>query len=170
MAKRKVLRTRRKPRAASCDVLGPAVAPARVPSKWRHHYQHLLELRDRLANRQADLTKDALDEQPSFSSHMADAATDTYDRDFALGMLSSEQDASYEIEQAIYRIQTGSFGVCELSGKPIEAGRLEAIPWTRFGAAAEKQLEREGALKRTRLGPRQSLVRESPNQTSDEED
>src|SRR6266702_3299257 len=140
MVKRKQPRARRKPKAATRDVVGNLPPPARIASKWRDHYKRLLELRDRLLNRQADLTKDALDEQPSFSTHMADAATDTYDRDFALGMLSSEQDASYEIEQAIYRIQTGSFGVCELSGKPIEAGRLEAIPWTRFSAAAEKQL------------------------------
>ena len=61
----------------------------------------LRELRDHLLRRQNLLTKDALEEQPSFSTHMADAATDTYDRDFALSMLSCEQDSLYEIDEAL---------------------------------------------------------------------
>ena len=39
--------------------------------------------------------------------------------------------------------------------------RLEAVPWTRFSAAAEKQLERDGVRKRARLGPREAVARES---------
>jgi RNA polymerase-binding transcription factor DksA len=88
---------------------------------------------------------------------MADAGTDHYDRDFALGMLSSEQDAVYEIEEALNRIRDGTYGVCELTGKRIPEARLEAIPWTRFTAEAEKELEKGGALKRARLGPRETV-------------
>ena len=90
---------------------------------------------------------------------MADAGTDEYDRDFALGMLSSQQDAVYEIEQALDRIRNGTYGICELTGKRIPAARLEAIPWTRFTAEAERKLEREGELRRARLGPRETVVR-----------
>jgi len=169
MVKRKSTRTRRKPRASTRDVVGQPAAPERVPQKWRPHYKRLLELRQHLLNRQADLTKDALEEQPSFSSHMADAGTDTYDRDFALGMLSSEQDAAAEIDYALNRIRAGTYGVCELTGKPIEKARLEAIPWTRFSTAVEKKLETEGALKRAQLGQRGALVRESPTPTEEEE-
>lgn len=147
----------RKPKAATQDVLGSPVSPAKVPGKWREYYKRLSALRERLTNHQADLTKDALEEQPSFSSHMADAATDTYDRDMALGVLSSEQDAVYEIDEALTRIRNGTYGRCELTGKPIEVARLEAIPWTRFCAAAEKQLEESGEFKHARLGPRESV-------------
>jgi RNA polymerase-binding transcription factor DksA len=91
-------------------------------------------------------------------THLADAGTDSYDRDFALGMLSSEQDAVYEIEEALSRIQAGTYGRCELTGKPIEPARLEAIPWTRFNAGAERQLEREGGVKHARLGPRETVA------------
>jgi RNA polymerase-binding transcription factor DksA len=72
-------------------------------------------------------------------------------------MLSSDQDALYEIEEAIKRIETGSYGVCELTGKPIPKVRLEAIPWARFTAEAQRQLEREGALKRRQLSAFNSL-------------
>ena len=132
-----------------------------VPSKWRAHYARLQELRELLRRSQGELNRDALAEQPSFSTHMADAGTDTYDRDFALGLLSSEQDALYEVEQALERIRDGTYGTCELSGKPIEPQRLAAVPWTRFSASAEKQFEREGMLKGPRLGPRQT-VKETP--------
>ena len=152
-------RSSRKPKAATADILGLAPRKPRVPLKWREHYQHLVELRDNLAQRQADLAKDALEESPTFSSHMADAGTDAYDRDFALGLLSSEQDAVYEIEEALNRIRTGRYGICESTGKPIEAARLAAIPWTRFSTKAEQQLEHDGEVRRTRLGPREAVAR-----------
>ncbi len=160
---------RRKPKAATEDIVGSKAKSPRVPEKWRKQYQRLIELRDQFTQRQSELTHDALEEQPSFSSHIADAATDTYDRDLALGMLSSEQDAVYQIESALDRIRNGTYGICELTGKPIEAGRLEAIPWTRFSTAAEKQLEQQGARKHASLGPRESVARESTSNESGDE-
>lgn len=128
-----------------------------------------MELRQHMLNRQGGLAQEALDQQPAFSSHMADAATDTYDRDFALGMLSSDQDALYEIDEALNRIRDGTYGKCELTGKTIEAARLGAIPWTRFCAAAEKQLEREGALKKARLGPRETVTKTEASSAEEDE-
>jgi RNA polymerase-binding transcription factor DksA len=51
--------------------------------------------------------------------HQADAGSDAYDRDFALSLLSQEQDALYEIDEALKRIELGTYGKCEMSGKPI---------------------------------------------------
>lgn len=169
MRRRKRSVGRRKPRAATRDVLGQAPGKVRIRPKWRKHYARLVRLREHLLGQRGDLTKDAMEEAPAFSSHMADAGTDNYDRDLALGMLSSEQDALYEIEEAINRIQNGTYGTCELTGKPIEPARLEAIPWARFSAAAEKQLESEGSLKRARLGPRETVAREEAPKEPEEE-
>ena len=69
-----------------------------------------------------------------------------------MSLLSSDQDAVYEIEEALKRIERKTYGVCELTGKSIPKARLEAIPWTRFTVEAQAQLEREGALKSRRLG------------------
>jgi DnaK suppressor protein len=166
---KKKQRGRRRPRASTDQVLGPAPLGEKIRAKWKHHYKRLLELRDSLLRRQSDLSKDAAEETPNFSLHMADAGTDTYDRDFALGMLSSEQDAAYEVEQALDRVRSGSYGKCELTGKPIEPERLEAVPWTRFSAAAERQLERQGAMKRAGLGPRETVGREANSRAGVEE-
>jgi DnaK suppressor protein len=129
-----------------------------------------MDLRDHILRRQGGLAQEANEQQPAFSTHMADAGTDTFDRDFALGMLSSEQDALYEIDEALDRIRDGTYGKCELSGKRIESARLDAIPWTRFSAAAEKQLERDGVVKKTRLGPRETVPKTEANTADDDEE
>jgi DnaK suppressor protein len=49
-------------------------------------------------------------------------------------------------------MQRGTYGTCELTGKPIPRARLDAIPWTRFTVEAQSQLERDGALRQKRLG------------------
>src|SRR5262245_60987961 len=94
--------------ATVADLLGGfssrASKPARINPRWRRHYRHLLELRDQLLGERAELARESSAEAISYSMHMADAATDTFDRDFALGLLSANQDALYEIEQAIKRI------------------------------------------------------------------
>jgi RNA polymerase-binding transcription factor DksA len=131
----------------------------RIPQKWKVYYRRLSQMRDILVNRKSDLVKDATEEQPAFSLHMADAGTDSFDRDFALSRISSEQDAVYEIDEALMRIRRGTYGICELTGKPIERHRLEAIPWTRFSAETEKLLEKEGQVRRARLAPREALAR-----------
>jgi RNA polymerase-binding transcription factor DksA len=160
MAMRRSKQPSRRRRAATADVVGRNLQPdERVPEKWKKYYRRLVKLRDSLLSRQGDLMKDASEEQPSFSLHMADAGTDSFDRDLALSRLSAEQDAVYEIDEALMRIQRGTYGICELTGKPIDRDRLEAIPWTRFSAAAEKQLEKDGEVRRTRLAPREAIAR-----------
>jgi len=167
MQTRKRPAQKRRPRAATSEILNSAVKP-RIAPKWQKYYDRLVDLGERFSNRRSGLANDALSEQPTFSTHMADAGTATYDRDLALGLLSSEQDAIYQIDQAIDRIRSGTYGVCELTHKPIEAARLEAVPWTRFSAAAEKQLEQLGEHKTTRLGPRETVARESAEGDSQE--
>ena len=77
-----------------------------------------------------------------YGQHMADAGTDTFDRDFALSLVSSEQEALSEVEAAIKRIHAGTYGICELTGKPISRDRLLAVPFTRYSAEAQKELEK----------------------------
>lgn len=125
---------------------------AKIKPEWARYHQTLLDLRERLVNQMNGLAKESAEQLASYSLHMADSGTDNFDRDFALSLLSSDQDAVYEIEEALRRIERSTYGVCELTGKPIPKARLEAIPWTRFTVEAQAQLEREGALRQRRLG------------------
>jgi RNA polymerase-binding transcription factor DksA len=124
----------------------------KVKAQWLKYYNRLLELRDQLMRQMNGLAKESAQEMAGYSLHMADSGTDNFDRDFALSLLSSDQDAVYEIEEALKRIEKNTYGVCELTGKPIPKERLEAIPWTRFTVQAQAQLERDGALRQRRLG------------------
>ena len=152
-------RGRSKNVTTSAAILGRPVAKAsagpdlkKVKPEWQKFCLHLLELRDQLTKQMNGLAKESAQEMAGYSLHMADSGTDNFDRDFALSLLSSDQDAVYEIEEALKRIERKTYGVCELTGKPIPKARLEAIPWTRFTVDAQAQLEREGALKSRRLG------------------
>ena len=124
----------------------------KIKPEWSKFYENLLDLRERLIAQMNGLAKESAEEMASYSLHMADSGTDNFDRDFALSLLSSDQDAIYEIEEALKRIEKNTYGVCELTGKSIPKARLDAIPWTRFTVEAQAQLEREGALRQRRLG------------------
>lgn len=130
----------------------PEAGPKKVKAEWQKYYDRLLELREQLMRQMNGLAKESAQEIAGYSLHMADSGTDNFDRDFALSLLSSDQDAVYEIEEALKRIEKNTYGTCELTGKAIPKARLEAIPWTRFTVTAQAQLERDGALRQRRLG------------------
>ncbi len=164
--------------ATTASILGQApIKPGREPRptvrvkpEWTRFYQNLLELRDRLLNQMSGLAKESAEELPGYSLHMADSGTDNFDRDFALSLLSSDQDALYEIEEALKRIEKNTYGICELTGKPIPKARLQAIPWTRFTVEAQAQLEKEGALRQRRLGALGTVDSTAPAETDEEEE
>lgn len=145
-------------KATTSQILGGGDHVVRINPKWQTHYESLVTLRAQLGQRKGALSEIAREEQRAFSLHMADAGTDEFDRDFALSMMSSDQNAAYEIDAALTRIRDGSYGICEISGQPIEAERLTAIPWTRFSAEAQREQELTGSAARTRIGERGSLT------------
>jgi RNA polymerase-binding transcription factor DksA len=151
-------RSRKSGPATSASILGLSSAPSssngkpKIKSQWAKYYRNLLDLRERLLHQMSGLAKESAEEMSNYSLHMADSGTDNFDRDFALSLLSSDQDAIYEIEEALKRIERNTYGICELTAKPIPIPRLDAIPWTRFTVEAQSQLEREGALRQRRLG------------------
>jgi len=129
------------------------VNPVKIRAEWQKYYDNLVDLRERLRAQMSGLAKESQAEMENYSLHMGDSGTDNFDRDFALSLLSSDQDAVYEIDEAIKRIEKGTYGVCELTGKQIPRARLDAIPWARFTVEAQAQLEKEGVLRqRNRLG------------------
>ena len=76
--------------------------------------------------------KDASGDISGYSYHMADLATDTFDREFSLSLASNERQNLYEIEDALKRIKEGNFGICECCKKLISKVRLKAVPFTKL--------------------------------------
>ncbi len=107
--------------------------------------QRLLELKDTLLDAMRGVARDNLhsgSDTSAFGMHQADAGSDAYDRDFALSMLSKEQGSLYEIDEALKRVEDGSYGVCDLCQKPIKHERLEALPFTRYTVDCQASLEK----------------------------
>ena len=165
-----------------------APAPVRPPTKplvpvvltpfLKKQEERLLQLRDSLLDAMAGVAKDNLrsraegSEASAFGMHQADAGSDAYDRDFALSLLSQEQDALYEIEEALKRIQLGSYGICEMSGKPIAHARLEALPFARYTVECQSQIEKQSKVSRARVPVTSlfGLTDEEPGEKEDEEE
>ncbi|HUU17452.1 MAG TPA: TraR/DksA C4-type zinc finger protein [Sedimentisphaerales bacterium] len=64
--------------------------------------------------------------------HMADVGTDNYEMENILGLMDSERKLLAEIEDALARIENGTYGICEGNNEPIPRERLRAIPWARY--------------------------------------
>jgi len=117
--------------------------------------ERLLILKDTLLDSMNGVARDSLRSQTggdasAFGMHQADAGSDAYDRDFALSLLSQEQDSLYEIDQALKRIDDGTYGVCEVSGKQIMKARLEALPFTRYTVECQAEIEKRNRYQRNR--------------------
>lgn len=75
-------------------------------------------------------------------SHIAEQGSEAYDQSLALDLAAADRKLIKEIDDAIQRIDDGTYGMCELSGKPIKAERLEELPWARYSIEAARELER----------------------------
>jgi len=128
-------RRRKKPRLSHADI--------------EHYQQMLLEKRREIlrnVNEIEDeaLKKSRLDASGDLSSmpiHMADLGTDNYEQEFVLGLMDSERQLLKEIDDALERIEKGTYGICEGTGKPIPKARLEANPWARYCVEYARMLE-----------------------------
>lgn len=149
----------------------PAKAPKFSASFMEKQKSKLAELRDHIVDQMQGVTKDSLRERgegggSAFGMHQADAGSDAYEKDFALSLLSQEQDALHEIEEAIKRIEAHVYGICEMSGQPIPVARLEAIPFARFTVECQTRYEQENKGK-NRWEPAQPLM--DSEESSEEE-
>src|SRR5262249_30513793 len=113
--------------ATAADILG-VHRQTKVPARWGSHYQRLCDERDRLMARDCsacETSRVKLDD-------LTEAASEESQRSIALVAASATQNTIFEILAAIRRIERGTYGLCEITGEPIEAERLRAIPWTRY--------------------------------------
>lgn len=116
----------------------------------------LLDLRDTIVDAMTGSAREAIRSSPEGSEasgsgmHQGDAGSDAYDRDFALSVLAKDQEALYEIEEALQRIKKGTYGLCEMSGKRIPIPRLEAIPFARLTVECQAQWEKDYGTKKFR--------------------
>ncbi len=86
--------------------------------------------------------KEASGDISGYTYHMADVATDNYDREFSLGLASSERKSLYELDDALKRIEEGSFGICDDCKSSITKIRLKAVPSARLCIKCQQKKEK----------------------------
>lgn len=86
--------------------------------------------------------KDAAGDISGYTYHMADVASDTYDREFSLGLASNERQSLYELDDALKKIEEGTFGICEECKSLISRTRLKVVPFARLCVRCQEKKEK----------------------------
>ncbi|MDP8215806.1 MAG: TraR/DksA family transcriptional regulator [Candidatus Kaelpia imicola] len=115
----------------------------------------LMDLKKKVSSEIRHLTEDSIyksqkdvsGEISSYTYHMADMATDSFDREFSYALANNEQELVYLINEALSRIDSGEYGICELCENSIKRSRLNAIPYAKncleCQTKEEKRVRRE---------------------------
>ena len=119
---------------------------SKVPKEWKSFYNDLMSLRNGLKGALGERSNETLGESAreasgELSINSSDSGTESFNRDVALSMVASEQEALEEIEDAIDRIFDGTYGICQETKKPIKKARLKVVPFTRFSLEGQTQYE-----------------------------
>ena len=129
-------------------------APKPVRRKTTLSKKELAEFRDMLIKKRRTLVGDLSGMQEetagqqssgnlsSMPTHMADVGTDNFEHEFTLGLLESEQALLREINEALSRIDDGSYGICLGTGEEIPKQRLKAKPWAKYTVDYARMLEK----------------------------
>jgi RNA polymerase-binding protein DksA len=81
-------------------------------------------------------------EETAYDNHLADTATETYDRELDYTLEENSEHVLAEIEAALERVEEGTYGICANCGKPIAVDRLEALPWATLCIDCRRDRER----------------------------
>ena len=147
--------------SSKVEVPAPRPIPEAVPTDGKprkneaglntrdlEHYRDLLLAKRReLVGDMSQMEREALRSSGSSNLstlpiHMADMGTDNYEQEFTLGLVEKDRNLLREINAALAKIQNGTYGICEGTGKPISKPRLEAQPWARYSIEYARQMER----------------------------
>lgn len=112
------------------------------------HFQAMLQRkRQELVGDVSTMETQALRSQSgslsNMPSHLAEQGSEAYDQSLSLDLAAADRKLIKEIDDALKRIAEGTFGICELTGKPIKLERLEELPWARYSIEAARELERQ---------------------------
>ena len=103
-------------------------------------------IRDNLQREQEEATSATGGELSSLDQHPGDSGTETFEMEKNVSLLEQVDDELLEVEAAFQRLERGTYGSCQVCGRPIGDERLEALPATRFCVEDQAKAEREGGF------------------------
>ena len=103
-------------------------------------------IREGIRREQDDAISDAGNELSSIDQHPGDSGTETFEMEKNVSLLEQVDDELLEVETAVQRLERGTYGTCQVCGRPIGDERLEAMPATRFCVEDQAKAERQGGF------------------------
>lgn len=126
---------------------------ARLSKKELDHYRKILldkrfELIGDINNMEDEALRQNSGSLSTLPQHMAEQGSDTFEQSLSLDLAQVDRHLLREIEAALVRIEHGTYGVCERTGKRISAERLAELPWARYSIEAAREMERRPVIER----------------------
>jgi RNA polymerase-binding protein DksA len=120
----------------------------------KEYKEKLINLKEEVMSKIREISEDTLmksqkdisGDMSGYGLHIADVASDNYERDFSLGLVSDERKVLLEIEEALKRIEAKNYGICQMCEKAVAATRLKAIPHAKYCKKCQEKMEREEKL------------------------
>lgn len=120
----------------------------------KEYKEKLINLKEEVMSKIREISEDTLmksqkdisGDMSGYGLHIADVASDNYERDFSLGLVSDERKVLLEIEEALKRIEAKDYGVCQVCEKAIAAIRLKSIPYVKYCKKCQEKMEKENKL------------------------
>jgi len=120
------------------------------PKKLEQFRKSLLKIKENIVHDIKNMTavnsadhKDNVGDVSGHALHIADVATDMYDREFNLGLASNDRELLNHVEGALKRIQDKNFGLCTVCKKSITAARLKALPYVETCLKCQEEIEKK---------------------------
>ena len=114
---------------------------SKMDAKTKKDFKNMLwKLRERITGQITSLRDASLSRDDIID--LAEDGTDAFDRQFALGLVSSEHDTMVEIDEALQRIDDGTYGLCEQCFKPVDVSRLKALPFVKLCVSCQSESEK----------------------------
>jgi RNA polymerase-binding protein DksA len=123
---------------------------ALTKQQLKHFRQLLITERAKVAGELKSIAHDASKspreasgDLSAYTVHMADMAGDTYERELSTNLASNEQGVLYQIDDALKRLDDGSYGICQSCNKPITMRRLKAVPYASLCIECQRATEQQ---------------------------
>jgi RNA polymerase-binding transcription factor DksA len=113
---------------------------ARMKQRLGEERARRLALAGRLRQDEADPVESG--ELSRVDQHPAELGSETFERELGLTTLTIVEGELKDIDDALRRLDDGTYGICEECGKPIDEARLEAVPWARYCVADQARIEK----------------------------
>lgn len=112
-----------------------------IDPKWEWHHRALLRIRDTLLRERDEHEAAVRDARERGGEDVIDRANEKCEQDALFAEIRMEEAELSEVNAALERIHKGTYGICEMTGQPISAARLRALPWTRLCLQAAEKLD-----------------------------